>query len=267
MGSRLPSGCGCSGDASEEISHLEVHAGLLRTGDVVLMRDPHFHGGQGRGASACARRKLREVRCAVLGRGSSHGSIASAFSGAADINRVGFAVVPGEFVPDSQLRTRLPTLALDRVYLLQAMLVGIRVWDLPRYLEELQADDIGGDAFVRRITCVRGSLRTAVVAAIDRLFGELLDVAYEDDSDNSSSEPNEDCRIPLPLECEDHGVMDCVISAELVIEALLRACILCKGDEYVQCTPSDFYACNGTRIKSVAFCPGFALGPVYALVD
>eukprot|EP00928_Gymnodinium_smaydae_P002813 TRINITY_DN11022_c0_g1_i1.p1 TRINITY_DN11022_c0_g1~~TRINITY_DN11022_c0_g1_i1.p1 ORF type:complete len:300 (-),score=47.88 TRINITY_DN11022_c0_g1_i1:153-1052(-) len=216
---------------------------MLRTGDIILVREPSCGG--------CDNCILQNCCCW----GANH---------------VGIALHPLDFGRESHLRTRHPALNSDHAYILHAVISGVKVWEMERYLQKQVSGCTKGVIYVRRLQFENSSgvagelaMRSRLASAVDALFGEVQDRPFERNwwsIVQSFCDACEFCGF-----CEAQRDLSSVFCSELVAEALQRGGVLSGERASAEFLPVDFWRSDGRVIERACLAEHVSLSDILQL--
>ncbi|CAE7473587.1 Ddx54 [Symbiodinium natans] len=134
----------------------KVRVEALQSGDVLLCSEPVFSSG-----GACF---MRSCLCWK-------------------VHHMGLVINPADFSAESHVRRAHPEIEEGKMYVFHALVTGMKVWDLERYISRIrEACILPGQAWVRQLQPTDGrnsEFRKQLVADLDAAFEELQSRPYE----------------------------------------------------------------------------------------
>ncbi|CAE7455514.1 unnamed protein product [Symbiodinium necroappetens] len=141
---------------STQVEEVHVMLSELQSGDVLLSKEPILSS-----PGACF---MRSCLCWQT-------------------HHIGLVVNPADFPAESHLRRRHPEMEQGRTYVFHALVTGMKVWDLERYIRRIhKACVLPGEAWVRQLrpsTETSSDFRPQLIAELDAAFEELHSRPYE----------------------------------------------------------------------------------------
>lgn len=213
----------------------------MRTGDILLARDPAF---------------------TKAGAFAAQGFLCWA------INHVGIAIDPRDFPADGHLWQSHPEMKPDQRYMLHALTSGIKLWDVDGYLQRMvDRGPPSGHLYIRQLVSSSptspGKCNKEFAVVLDEYFGAIKDKDYEGNFKTMISGYFDSCDQCCPTCCENKGDDEDLFCSELVAEAYQRAGVLKEDRSADEFMPSDFLNSDGRNVEKTSFKPEYSLGPVF----
>mmetsp|Transcript_24874 Transcript_24874/g.55239 ORF Transcript_24874/g.55239 Transcript_24874/m.55239 type:complete len:278 (-) Transcript_24874:148-981(-) len=229
--------------AAFSYDHLgEIPVTELRTGDVVLFREPKFT--------------------------SPDNCILQVFF-RWDVNHCGLAVDPADFPAGSKVR-QLSPMQNDRRYVLHMTTHGLKLWDVDQYLAKMSKRRFDkGTTFARRLLPGMQSekaFRKQLATHVDEIFTEFQNKRYEGNllsilRGYFDSCEGDKCFVCPTNCCATSNDLSSLFCSELLAEALQRANVLSRSRHSDEFMPQDFWDSDGVKIEKTNFILGKKLAP------
>eukprot|EP00913_Durusdinium_trenchii_P012027 g11299.t1 len=186
------------------------------------------------------------------------------------VNHIGLAIRASDFEEGSQLRHAHPEMQHGKLgqfsrktYMFHALVSGMKVWDLERYLHDLRKDS--GDIFVRQLQWTeRGQeQRKAFHEVVDSAFEEFKDRPFENDQVTFMGSY---CDQLEPTCCANPTDLSSLFCSELVAEVFQRGQLLAKSRAAAEFTPVDYLKSDGQSVEQAQLETSLVtLGPLRCL--
>ncbi|CAE7839932.1 unnamed protein product [Symbiodinium sp. CCMP2592] len=209
---------------STQVEEVHVMLSELQTGDVLLSKEPILSS-----PGACF---MRSCLCWQA-------------------HHIGLVVNPADFPAESHLRRRHPEMEQGSMYVFHALVTGMKVWDLERYIRRIHnACVLPGEAWVRQLrasTETPSDFRPQLIAELDAAFEELHSRPYEKNQ-LSTLHAFCDCAEVCGL-CQAKQDTSSIFCSELVAEVLQRGKVLSTDRPSSEFTPMDFLRSDGRSVE------------------
>ncbi|CAJ1349610.1 unnamed protein product [Effrenium voratum] len=163
------------------------------------------------------------------------------------VHHIGIVLNPADFGEESQVRQAMPEIDLKKMYVFHALEIGMRIWDLERYVNRIHQGCRPGEAYARQLQWSDAELRSNFTPVLDTAFGEFKDRPYEKNK-----------LTPVAAFCDKAECCGCCVSkadtssifcSELIAEILQRGKVLDNQRPSSEFTPLDFFESDGRRVE------------------